>query len=84
MYKLLTPKSICNSNIIDEKYIEDFKSNKKNDNNFLYIFLKNYNYSSLLLIGTIPFLKLSNLNEIEIPKFLINKQRKIVDIYTLM
>ena len=84
MYKLLTPKSICNSNIIDDKYTEDFKSNKEIDNNFLYIFLKNYNYSNLLLTGAIPFLILSNLNEIEIPEFLINKQRKIIDLYTLM
>lgn len=130
-YKLLTLKSICDNSIINEKYTEDFKSNKKIDEKFLtkendlviklnypiniiyirkeyenlliplhfaiircnykeidtkflYIFLKNYNYSSLLLTGTIPFLKLSNLNEIEIPEFLINKQRKIVDIYTLM
>lgn len=131
LYKLLTLKSICNSNIIDEKYIEDFKSNKKIDekfltkkgdlviklsypinliyikeeyenlliplhfaiircnskkiaSKFLYTFLKNYDYSTLLLTGRITFLKTSSLNDIEIPDFSIDKQLKIAKIYELM
>ena len=131
LYKLLTLKSICNNNIIDEKYIEDFKSSKKINekfltkrgdlviklnypvnliyikeeyenlliplyfaiircnskkinNKFLYTFLKNYNYSSLLLTGRITFLKTSSLNEIKIPEFSLDKQLKIANIYELM
>lgn len=130
-YKLLTLKSICDNSIINEKYTENFKSNKKIDekfltkkgdlviklsypinviyikeeyenlliplyfaiircnskkinNKFLYTFLKNYNYSSLLLTGRITFLKTSSLNDIEIPDFSIDKQLKIAKIYELM
>ena len=72
-------------NLLIPLHFAIIRSNSKEiDTKFLYIFLKNYNYSNLLLTGAIPFLKLSNLNEIEIPKFSINQQKKIIDLYTLM
>ena len=130
-YKLLTLKSFNDNNIIDENFVENFKTNKKINekyftkegdlliklnypinliyikkeyenllvplhfaiircnskeinNQFLYTFLKNFHYQKLLLGGTIPFLQVSALSNIEIPDFTIQKQEKIAKIYELM
>lgn len=130
-YKLLTLKSFNDNNIIDENFVENFKTNKKINekyftkegdlliklnypinliyikkeyenllvplhfaiircnskeinNQFLYTFLKNFHYQKLLLGGTISFLQVSALSNIEIPDFTIQKQEKIAKIYELM
>ena len=130
-YKLLTLKSFNENNIINENFVEDFKTNKKIDekyfakegdlliklnspinliyikkeyenllvpihfaiircnsnkisNKFLYTFLKNFHFQKLLLGGTIAFLHISTLNNIDVPNFSIEKQEKIAKIYELM
>ena len=130
-YKLLTLKSFNDNNIIDENFVENFKTNKKINekyftkegdlliklnspinliyikkeyenllvpihfaiircnsnkisNKFLYTFLKNFHFQKLLLGGTIAFLHISTLNNIDVPNFSIEKQKKIEKIYELM